>query len=98
MELNWKEIDAERIILKRSEQVRVTGFLPAPDGREAASVLNCSASVTIDGASSGDKAIELGGRISVTVTAMDNEGRPFAFESGAGFTHRIEAEEAAPGM
>ena len=98
MELNWKEIEAERTVRSLSEQVRVTGEMPSPDGRDVSNVLASSAQVCIENASPSDGVIDLDGRIVVTVTALDPDGRPFSFESGASFSHRIETDDASVGM
>lgn len=98
MELNWKEIEAERTVRSLSEQVRVTGEMPSPDGRVVSNVLASSAQVYIENASPSDGVIDLDGRIVVTMTALDPDGRPFSFESGASFSHRIETDEASIGM
>lgn len=98
MELIWKEIEAERLICRTKEQVSINGVLPSPDGRTPREIPGCTAKVVIDEAATGTDMVNVRGRICVSVTAIDESGVPFAFESAAKFTHEMEAKNAMAGM
>ncbi|MCR5809182.1 MAG: hypothetical protein K6G56_06425 [Clostridiales bacterium] len=98
MELIWKEIEAERLISNETVQVHIEGELPSPDGRTPIEIPIATARVIVEGASADAGEIRISGRIAVQVTATDESNTPFAFESSAGFTHRIECGKALPGM
>ena len=98
MELIWKELDAERLIARSVEQVRIAGELPSPDGRRPLSIAGCTARVVIDAAVVDTGEVRLEGRILTSLTAVDENAKPFAYESSAGFSHRVAVEGAASGM
>lgn len=98
MELIWKELDAERLICRQTVQAAVEGMLPTPDGTAPAEVFSCGARVLFDSCTVDTGAVRLEGRIAVSVTAADAEGRIFAYESYAGFKHVAEIPDAQPGM
>ena len=98
MELIWEEIEAVRLSCQTQAQVRVSGEMPSPEGRTPLGVPACTARLAIDKAEPGQDEVFLTGRILALVTAFDEEGRPFAYESTAGFEHTAEAPGAQPGM
>jgi hypothetical protein len=98
MELIWKETEVSRLIFEDREQLKVEGELPSPDGRRASSVLLSGAKIALTETAAEKDAVRITGRIIVNVTALDEEGTPFSFESGADFTHLKEAEGVSPGM
>ena len=98
MELIWKELDAERLIARESVQVHIDGELPSPDGRIPSEIPAVNAQVAIDGASLETGEVRINGKIKVTLTALDEAGMPFGYESSAQFTHTVKMPEALPGM
>lgn len=98
MEMIKREQKLERLICEKTVQVETEGALPSPDGRAVRSVLTGNAEVTVAEAVSEEGQVRVTGRIEVNVIAQDEEGKPFSFESYAGFTQLIAIEEASPLM
>ena len=98
MELIWKELNAVRLISQERTQARVAGHLPTPDGRTPLEVLSCGAKAIVESTSFETDEITLKGRVEVTVSALDESAKVFAFESKAAFEHKISVPGASPGM
>ncbi|MBO4562363.1 MAG: DUF3794 domain-containing protein [Clostridia bacterium] len=97
MELIWKEIEAERLINEATVQVEVNGALPSPDRRIPREIPGCTARVIVDDAAAANDEVVIRGHVIAQITAIDENGAPFAYESAAEFTHTIEAAGAAAG-
>ena len=98
MELLWNEVSAERLVKTVNTQLRVTGVLPSPDGNDIIEVTGTKASVKVDEAEVLKDQIRITGKVVAVVNVRDENGKPFSYESYAGFENTIEAEGAVPGM
>ncbi len=98
MELLWNETNAERLVKTLSVQFGVSGELPSPDGRAVREIAGTGAKVKIEDTSVSENELTVSGKIVVTVTALDENGAMFSYESTAGFENVIEAEGACAGM
>ena len=98
MELIWNEIEAERLVKRMKVQMRVEGELPSPDGRTPKEIVGSKAAVVIESAAVDKGSVRIAGRVAVSLTAVDQDGKLFSYESYAGFEHSMEEESACPGM
>jgi len=98
MELIWKDLEAVRLIAEAETTLPADGLLPPPDGRTVREVLYCTAEAAVNSIQLDSDRAELEGTLEVRITALDDEGAVFAFESAAGFTHSLNAAGAQQGM
>lgn len=98
MELIWNEAPAERLKKSANTQLRVSGELPSPDGSKVADTAGISAKVIIESASVKENEIEVEGKVAAAVTAFNEKGELFSYESSADFENVIKAEGVSTGM
>lgn len=98
MELIWNETNAERLVKTVKTQFRVSGKLPAPDGRPVAETAGTGAAVKIDSAVIGENEITLCGKVKAVVTAFGDDRELFSYESTADFENVIKTDGVLVGM
>lgn len=92
MELIWKELDASRLLERRTDTVRVEGFMPTPDGRTPVGITIISPKAEIVSSSADKDGLHVTGRITVMLTCEDGSGALFAYESSASFKHDAQID------
>ena len=98
MELIWNEINALELILRETAQAEIEGAVPPPDGRSVRETPDYSAAVTIDSCRVEAGRLNIDGRITAELIAMDDGGDLYSFISESAFTHTLSNEALEAGM
>ena len=98
MELIWNEISIDRIAGGSVSQALAEGNVPAPEGRNIASVLDAQGSVDLTSFEVVPGHVNIEGAVHVEFICTDGDANVYAFTSSAPFKHSLAIEEAKPGM
>lgn len=98
MELIWKELDAVRLMEKRTDNVRVDGMMHSPDGRTPAAIVLASPHTEVLSSIVDNDGLHITGRITVMLICEDGTGGLFSYESTASFKHDTAVGCASQGV
>lgn len=97
MELQFGELDLERLAADVFSQATVEGELPLPEGRQGAAVLDAAGTVRVTEASAAEGSVQVSGRLRVELLCTDGD-TVFAAAASTGFRHSFPVREAAPNL